>query len=586
MTGFDRGRKSGAERTREFLCEGGAEKGWGAVQAAVALGCCTLFALDLSVDNVASGVFLVLVAAGFLIGLVRGFRALLGRDILITGALAALLFAVAIASYRFGLQSDHGFRVLGRLVRLMLFLPFAAAIFWSRLHLRTLGLAVSAGAISAAILAIVQCVQDQPVMGMMGTHIVFGDLALLQGFIGAAIWMATPGDTWSRLRAGMAMGGLAAGLLGAGLADARGSWLAIVPLALVLTWGRGRRRSRIAAMAIVGVALITAIILVFVSGSIVQRGITLARADLTRNLAFNHSQYLRPGCVSDPSVLQAMLVYGQYQRPYGARARVVSLPPAERPSALCPNVSHALEFINPAKSGGEYIAMLRRRNPSLGGMPMPATVLASGRGELSLGKGAPAAMPGTASSLVPLQLKPSGQAGSELRIVLQPRQHLTIVPVQKGTGEYVFPLIGGSFGARLLLWQSAMQMFRQSPTLGAGTGAWRVALRVLSAAHEVDPFELNLDHAHDDYLQRLAMNGVLGLLAFLALLVWPVISARGRPSFKPLLITQLGIGICGLTETMFMHTSVITWWVAITGSLLVATSTQTSAPSTTSWRGA
>jgi O-antigen ligase len=84
-----------------------------------------------------------------------------------------------------------------------------------------------------------------------------------------------------------------------------------------------------------------------------------------------------------------------------------------------------------------------------------------------------------------------------------------------------------SIESRQALWRGALEMAGDHPVLGVGTGQYR-----FRAAEYVvdDPFDLYQPLAHNAYLEVLAENGVLGLVAFGAYIVgtWLVLRSVRR----------------------------------------------------------
>ena len=68
---------------------------------------------------------------------------------------------------------------------------------------------------------------------------------------------------------------------------------------------------------------------------------------------------------------------------------------------------------------------------------------------------------------------------------------------------------------RLAHWEAAWRMFSRSPWIGVGVGQYPVVYPSVSLARWQDP----LGHAHNYYLHMLAEAGILGLLAYLSLLI-------------------------------------------------------------------
>jgi len=84
-----------------------------------------------------------------------------------------------------------------------------------------------------------------------------------------------------------------------------------------------------------------------------------------------------------------------------------------------------------------------------------------------------------------------------------------------------------STAVRLQIWQVALELWRAHPWLGVGLGMfqleyWQHAWEILGQA----PYEWNILHTHNLYLQWLVTTGAIGLLVFL---VWVISIFRYRP---------------------------------------------------------
>jgi len=72
---------------------------------------------------------------------------------------------------------------------------------------------------------------------------------------------------------------------------------------------------------------------------------------------------------------------------------------------------------------------------------------------------------------------------------------------------------------RMRLWQTAVDIFRDHPVLGAGPGAWRDLFPLYRVAGEYK----NTGHPHNDVLNQLVQVGVIGVAAWLA--IWARLAA-------------------------------------------------------------
>ena len=72
-----------------------------------------------------------------------------------------------------------------------------------------------------------------------------------------------------------------------------------------------------------------------------------------------------------------------------------------------------------------------------------------------------------------------------------------------------------SVGLRLLYWQNSLEIIRQHPWLGVGTGGFRAAYAQVN--QEKSPFSFTTDNPHNQYVLVTTMVGIPGLMALLAI---------------------------------------------------------------------
>ncbi|HEY0665148.1 MAG TPA: O-antigen ligase family protein [Gallionella sp.] len=82
-----------------------------------------------------------------------------------------------------------------------------------------------------------------------------------------------------------------------------------------------------------------------------------------------------------------------------------------------------------------------------------------------------------------------------------------------------------SIGYRLQMWWAALMMFWSSPLIGIGSNEFQGAMANLMATGTIEPGlfrgETNFNQAHSEIMDVLATKGVVGLSAYIALLVLP-----------------------------------------------------------------
>jgi O-antigen ligase len=79
-----------------------------------------------------------------------------------------------------------------------------------------------------------------------------------------------------------------------------------------------------------------------------------------------------------------------------------------------------------------------------------------------------------------------------------------------------------SLGARIVMWRVAWQMFERSPWVGLGPNAFQPEFKRMIESGKL-PRVYPYKNAHSDVLHQLATGGLLGLLAYLGIIVGPLI---------------------------------------------------------------
>lgn len=116
-------------------------------------------------------------------------------------------------------------------------------------------------------------------------------------------------------------------------------------------------------------------------------------------------------------------------------------------------------------------------------------------------------------------------------------------------------------GTRLELWKGALLLIREHPLFGMDFRACRVRLAEFAQHGQLDPMVLSLPHLHNDGLQVLATGGVVGFIAWAAILAAPFLffsrqigAGVQAPQFAAALaglLVVLGYLSFGLTEVIF-----------------------------------
>jgi len=96
----------------------------------------------------------------------------------------------------------------------------------------------------------------------------------------------------------------------------------------------------------------------------------------------------------------------------------------------------------------------------------------------------------------------------------------------------LFGLDGGN--DRLILWENTWQIVKQNPVLGVGSGNWVIVFPTTDTGFlnsMIDKYNYYI-HPHNLYLHLLSERGFLGLLLFIALIVFSMVTAFRKKMFR------------------------------------------------------
>ena len=113
-----------------------------------------------------------------------------------------------------------------------------------------------------------------------------------------------------------------------------------------------------------------------------------------------------------------------------------------------------------------------------------------------------------------------------------------------------------SWGLRLMAWRSAWAGFVDNPLLGVGLDGFKTMQQQQLLDGIVNNFYVNygMYHAHNQFMQNMAIRGILGLLAALAILVYPMMLFWHQSKFVSVgFIITLGTFVCALTDVPIEH---------------------------------
>lgn len=125
---------------------------------------------------------------------------------------------------------------------------------------------------------------------------------------------------------------------------------------------------------------------------------------------------------------------------------------------------------------------------------------------------------------------------------------------------------------RVLMWQSAYEMFKDHPILGVGLGQY--APKYLNEYKSPQAKERQ-NHSHNNFLQMLAENGIVGFLGFVLLFGYLLLSSfrNSVRKLSPYHVLIFGCTLAfilqGFTEYNFGNSAVIKYYWGTLGCLLV-----------------
>lgn len=101
---------------------------------------------------------------------------------------------------------------------------------------------------------------------------------------------------------------------------------------------------------------------------------------------------------------------------------------------------------------------------------------------------------------------------------------------------------------RLLMWNSAWNMFKDYPVLGVGLGQYKDNYQKKYISSKAK--EPNLEHAHNNFMQMLAENGMVGFFGFMTMFTYII-----WYNFRKFLTSKniYSIAICAVTITLLLQ---------------------------------
>jgi len=366
---------------------------------------------------------------------------------------------------------------------------------------------------------------------------------------------------------------LAGGVAATLLSGTRGAWLPLFLLIPALATPAADFLKRRYVFAI-----LIAIIAVFSSSYFVARTDTQGRLkDAVRSTidyfialhsldAENAGALSKTHCDNQKIFLNAWLKFRAVDDDSGLRAGVADDPLLGK-AGICQG-QYAINLYNPSSVKWSRYIFPRMRSYQAGQHPIK--LLVRGEGIFIFGKEKQAQMRVTTQNYKQIVLKTGNWPGILIIVYIPPKQALWLVPLGGYFGEYSLSIAETSVGKRFEMWRDAWRLFLSHPILGVGTGAYQAKTNQLIRQTKVAPFIGIYDHPHDDYLDALSSRGLLGfatLLAILLIPLWRFLRATRSPAHASHAIglagvlTVAGFAIYALTDTIFLHSIMITWYV-------------------------
>ena len=519
---------------------------------------------------------LLLLAVGLSVWVRNGFKARLTRREWLFVAVFAGFFLAGVIAFEAGHQTDSGFRLLGRYLRFLIVFPALIALKRYRPPALLVWAGLGLGALGLGLDAVWERFAGNGFLrpdGDTNVAILFGDLATLTAFMFAAGYVYID-ERLPRLGPWIVALGAVAGLLACFLSGTRGAWLALPVLLILFLSCRHLLHPR---AVLAGAATVAALFLALylLPQSHVRERLKTATSqwEVYREVtwSFAHSGP-PPLCMDDQALLQAWADLGEQSVPGTLRLSVVQQYSWRRQSLSAHGCTRfwALRVTN---VGDSTATIQLPRSPGPGSRRATTRWIVDGNAVLKFGRGPKFLHRLNQHYFNDVSMTAPRRYADRVSITVGVHQSVWVVPVESFVGEYRYALLHTSIGQRLEMWAVAWQMFAESPLTGVGTGAYMAEAQQLADAGSAPVVTAVYDHPHSEYLDALSSRGLVGLLALLALLGVPAwLFSRAIASPDPVrmgvglggVLAVAGFAMFGLTETMFIHSVTIGWYVIMT----------------------
>ncbi len=525
-------------------------------------------------DSIGLGLLALL---GFWVGFREGFARTLQREDGYVALAFFAFFAVAVLSYEFGQATYDGFRFLGRDLRFLLIVPVLVLFRRYPPPAKAVFIGLALGGLLTGAYALVEFLHAPAVYRAQAETdlpIMFGDLtACIVLTLAAAYGLVVSARKWWLIAAFLLC--LFLGLTAVIFSGARGAWVALV-LLLPLLFGLLGRVTHKRYLALIVVSLLVLFAGTFaVSRTDVRHRLAEITGQISlyqtalHSLPSDRTQNVRdvPFCDDQRQFLESWLVFtGRGTNVNVNVVRDPKLSTTRQLSVVCHD-GYALQITATRRSYG-WITLPRSvyRETAL----QSTRLLVCGIGTVSLSGSNSKKIYINSDDYREIVLHSGPRSGNTVDVVVAPAQTLWLVPVEGYFGEYRYSLMNTSVGKRFEMWRAAWHMFLKHPVLGIGTGAFYEDAQQMARRGFIAPPAARFDHPHSDYFDALSSRGVVGLVALLALFLVPAAYfLRAVKSHEDTshavglagLLLVCGFAIFGLTDTVFIHSMNISWYV-------------------------
>lgn len=518
----------------------------------------------------------LLALMGFWVGFRDGFAHTLNREDRHVALAFFAFFVVAVLSYEFGQVTDAGFRFLGRDLRFLLIVPVLVLFRRYPPRVKTVFIGLAIGGLLTGAYSLVEFLHALPgyrAQAEADSPVMFGDLtaSIVLALAAAYGLVASARKTW--LTAGFLLC-LLFGLTAIILSGTRGAWVALLlllPLLLsTLKHVIGKQN-----LIIISVSMI---VIFALSYTISKSEVRTRLHQITQEISL-YGTSLRLLRAEGPNAKGELLCNDERRflegwlslsrRGRGALSAEVVHDPALNAAGTeihldCED-GYVIRVTAIDTSPG-WIAF--HRNRALDHTRQVTHLLVRGSGYVTMQNTRLTQFESKHYEMISVSAPSSW--GSALVITVVPGQSSWIVPLEGYFGEYHYTLMQTSIGLRFEMWRAAWHMFLDHPLLGIGTGAFYEDAQRMARRNLIPSRAAQFDHPHSDYFDALSSRGVLGFVALLTLLGVPAVyflRALKNPQDTSHslglagLMLVCGFAIFGLSDTVFIHSMNISWYV-------------------------